>query len=447
VPEWLDLEPTLTEEQNRQQTEVVLGRLERHVHPLLARNLRLLNEEFIEWRSAGCYVYNPLGHAYFDAVGAGGVFGLGHSHPKVVEAVRRQLDRGGLSVRTGLVPGHLELLERLSRRVPGQMPYGYIGSTGTEAMEAALKLARLTTGRSGLVGMEMGYHGMSVATLSVSGTSYWREGFAPLLQDCRLVPFNDLAAADTAITSSTAAVFVEPVQWASGCTVASPEFLSGLRRLCDERGALLILDEIQTGLGRTGRWFAADHSGVIPDMISVGKNLSGGLMPVSALMFNQKVQDACLRRPLFNNSTFGGNPLACAAALAALEVLEEEALIPRVEELGRRLETGLDSLKKACPSVVAGHRGQGLMRCIFTRDPRYGLMVSSILMKDHRMILPSMAHAPYVLRMSPPFICSDVDIDRILDSLGEACARVKEMGLPGIDRYMREVGKKLAEGS
>jgi len=375
------------------------------------------------------------------------VFGLGHSHPKVVEAVRRQLDRGGLSVRTGLVPGHLELLERLSRRVPGQMPYGYIGSTGTEAMEAALKLARLTTGRSGLVGMEMGYHGMSVATLSVSGTSYWREGFAPLLQDCRLVPFNDLAAADTAITSSTAAVFVEPVQWASGCTVASPEFLSGLRRLCDERGALLILDEIQTGLGRTGRWFAADHSGVIPDMISVGKNLSGGLMPVSALMFNQKVQDACLRRPLFNNSTFGGNPLACAAALAALEVLEEEALIPRVEELGRRLETGLDSLKKACPSVVAGHRGQGLMRCIFTRDPRYGLMVSSILMKDHRMILPSMAHAPYVLRMSPPFICSDVDIDRILDSLGEACARVKEMGLPGIDRYMREVGKKLAEGS
>lgn len=447
MPEWLDLDPTLSEEENRQQTEVVLGRLERHVHPLLARNLRLLHEEFLEWRAAGCHVYNPLGQAWFDAVGAGGVFGLGHSHPKVVEAVHRQLDRGALSVRTGLVPGHLELLERLSRLVPGQMPYGYVGSTGTEAMEAALKLARLTTGRPGLVGMDMGYHGMSVATLSISGTTYWREGFAPLLDGCRLIPFNDLAAADKAIDSTTAAVFVEPVQWASGCTVATTEFLLGLRRLCDQRGALLILDEIQTGLGRTGRWFAAEHSGVVPDMISVGKNLSGGVMPVSALMFNQKVQDASLRRPLFNNSTFGGNPLACAAALAALDVLEKEDLVQRVEELGRRLEAGLDSLQRTCPAVVAGHRGQGLMRCVFTRDPRYGLMVSSILMKDHRMILPSMAHAPHVLRMSPPFICSHADLDRILSALGEACAQVRAMGLAGIDRYMREVGQKLAEGS
>ncbi len=447
MPEWLDLEQTLTEEKNRQQTEVVLGRLERHVHPVLARNLRILHEEFVEWRSEGCHVYDPLGIPYFDAVGAGGVFGLGHSHPRVVEAVRRQLDRGALSVRTGLIPGHLELLERLSRIVPGQMPYGYIGSTGTEAMESALKLARLTTGRPGLVGMEMGYHGMSVATLSVSGTTYWREGFPPLLEPCRLIPFNDLAAADKAIDSTTAAVFVEPVQWASGCTVASPEFLVGLRSLCDQRGALLILDEIQTGLGRTGRWFAAEHSGVVPDMISVGKTLSGGVMPVSALMYNQKVQEASLRRPLFNNSTFGGNPLACAAALATLEVLESDSLVQRAEELGSRLETGLDTLKTAFPAVVAGQRGQGLMRCLFTRDPRYGLMISSILMKDHHMILPSMAHAPYVLRMSPPFICASADIDRIVATLSEACAKVKALGLPGIDRYMREVGQKLAEGS
>jgi len=162
VTEWLNLDPTLTEEQNQKLTETVLGRLERHVHPQLARNLRLLHEEFIEWRAEGCYVYDPMGRPHFDAVGAGGVFALGHSHPQVTEAVRRQLDRGGLSVRTGLIPGQLELLERLSRLVPGQMPFGYIGSTGTEAMEAALKLARLTTGRPGLVGMQMGYHGMSV---------------------------------------------------------------------------------------------------------------------------------------------------------------------------------------------------------------------------------------------------------------------------------------------
>ena len=284
---WLNMDPTLTEEQNQALTEDVLGRLERHVNPQMARNLRLLHEEFIEWRSEGCYVYDPMGRPYFDAVGAGGVFALGHSHPEVVGAVHRQLDRGGLSVRTGLVPGQLELLERLSRRVPGQMPFGYIGSTGTEAMEAALKLARLTTGRPGLVGMQMGYHGMSVGTLSISGIPYWREGFSPLLEPVRLVPFGDLKAAREAVDSTTAAVFLEPVQWASACSVAPAEYLQGLRRLCDETGALLILDEIQCGLGRTGRWFAADHSGVVPDMISVGKALSGGVMPISALMFNQ----------------------------------------------------------------------------------------------------------------------------------------------------------------
>lgn len=447
MPEWLNLDPTLTEERNQELTRDVLGRLERHVHPMLARNLRLLNEEFIEWRSEGCFVYDPLGQPYFDAVGAGGVFALGHSHPEVVQAVRRQLDRGGLSVRTGLVPGQLELLERLSRLVPGRLPYGYVGSTGTEAMEAALKLARLTTGRPGLVGMQMGYHGMSVGTLSISGISYWREGFAPLLEPVKLVPFGDLQAARAAIDPTTAAVFLEPVQWASACSVASPEYLQGLRRICDEAGALLILDEIQCGLGRTGRWFAAEHSGVVPDMISVGKTLSGGIMPVSALMFSQRVQEAALSRPLFNNSTYGGNPLACAAALATLDVLEHENLIPRAAALGERLEAGLETLRAAFPSLVSGQQGQGLMRCVLTRDPRYGLMISTLLMKKHRMILPSMSHAPHVLRMSPPFICTEADIDRILEALRESCSEVRSLGLPGIDRYIREIGQKLAEGS
>lgn len=444
---WLNMAPTLTEEQNQALTEDVLGRLERHVHPQMARNLRLLHEEFIEWRSEGCYVYDPMGRPYFDAVGAGGVFALGHSHPEVVGAVHRQLDRGGLSVRTGLVPGQLELLERLSQRVPGQMPFGYIGSTGTEAMEAALKLARLTTGRPGLVGMQMGYHGMSVGTLSISGIPYWREGFSPLLEPVQLVPFGDLKAARAAIDSTTAAVFLEPVQWASACSVVPAEYLQGLRRICDEAGALLILDEIQCGLGRTGRWFAADHSGVVPDMISVGKALSGGVMPISALMFNQRVQEASLTRPLFNNSTYGGNPLACAAALATLDVLESQDLVARVAVLGERLKAGLETLRVAFPSVVAGQQGQGLMRCLLTRDPRYGLMISMLLMKEHRMILPSMSHAPHVLRMSPAFICAETDIDHIVQALRASCSEVHSLGLPGIDRHIREIGQKLAEGA
>lgn len=447
MPEALPDEPILTEEQASQLTESVLARLARHVSPVMARNLRILQEEFIEWRSAGCYVYDPRGRAFFDAVGAGGVFGLGHSHPRVVDAVRRQLDRGGLSVRIGLVPRHLELLERLSGVVPGGMPHGYIGNTGTEAMEAALKLARLTTGRPGILGMEMGYHGMSIATLSASGVPYWREGFPPLLDGCRMLPFGDLEAAEAAVDETTAAVVLEPVQWASGCSVAPPDYLQGLRRLCSERGALLLLDEIQTGLGRTGRWFAADHSGVVPDMIAVGKTLSGGVMPLSALMFNERVQEASNRRPLFNNSTFAGNPLACSAALATLDVLESEGLVERARELGEGLELGLDQLRTSFPAVVAGQRGQGLMRCMFTRDPRYGMMIASLLMREHHTLIASMSHAPHVLRLSPSFLTTDEELQRLVEVMGKACQAVQTMGLAGIDRYMREVVGRLEAGS
>lgn len=447
MPDWLSLPEILDEEEHRRLVGGVLDRLERHASPVLARNMRLLGEDFTEWRAEGCYVYDPLGRPHFDAVGAGGVFGLGHSHPRVVEAVRRQLDRGALSVRIGLVPGQLELLERLSRVVPGNMPYGFVGSTGTEAMEAALKLARLATGRPGLIGMQMGYHGMSIATLSVSGTSYWREGFPPLLEPTRLLPFGDVQAAAAAIDDTTAAVVLEPIQWASGCSVAPPEYLRTLKKLCEERGALLILDEIQTGLGRTGRWFAAEHAGVVPDMIAVGKVLSGGVVPVSALMYGDRVQDACNRRALFNNSTFGGNPLACAAAVATLDVLESEGLVARADELGRRLEVGLHRLQSAFPGLVAGQQGQGMMRCLFTRDPRFGMMLANVLMKEHRILLPSMAHAPHVLRMSPAYISTHEEIDRMFGALEQACESVFKMGLAGIDSFMQEVGHKLAGGS
>lgn len=447
MPDWLTLPSTLDEEEHRRLVGEVLDQLERHASPVLARNMRLLEEDFTEWRAEGCYVYDPLGRPHFDAVGAGGVFGIGHSHPRVVEAVRRQLERGALSVRIGLVPGQLELLERLSRVVPGRLAFGFVGSTGTEAMEAGLKLARLTTGRPKLLGMQMGYHGMSIATLSVSGTPYWREGFPPLLEPTALLPFGDPQAAAAAIDDQTAAVVVEPVQWASGCSVAPPEYLRTLRRLCDERGALLILDEIQTGLGRTGRWFAAEHSGVVPDMIAVGKVLSGGIIPVSALMYGERVQEACNRRALFNNSTFGGNPLACAAAIATLDVLESEGLVERAAELGQRLEAGLHALQARFPGLIAGQQGQGMMRCLFTRDPRFGMMLANVLMKEHRVLLPSMAHAPHVLRMSPAYISTHEQIDAMFTALERSCDSVQKMGLDGITAFMEEVGRKLAGGS
>jgi putrescine aminotransferase len=294
------------------------------------------------------------------------------------------------------------------------------------------------------VGTVLGYHGMTIASLSVSGIPYWREGFPPLLEACKLVPYGDLAAMERAIDATTAAVILEPVQWASGCTVAPPGYLAGLRRLCDERGALLIVDEIQTGLGRTGKLLALDHWGVTPDILCLGKVLSGGVVPVSAAVYGPRVQQALLARPMFNNSTYGGNPLACAAAVATLEVLEAEGLVERARVLGQALEAGLARLIAAFPDILVEQRGLGLMRCLFTRDPRYGAMLAILLTSQHRVLLPCMIHAPYVIRFSPPFITSDAQLEQMLGAVEGALGRVREMGTAGIDRYFQEVNQKVS---
>lgn len=447
MSDWNNLPRVLDSETYAEYSQHVLDLMANHVSAKMARSLRLMNEEFLEWRSQGCYVYNAKGEAYYDAVGAGGVFSLGHSHPRVLQAVHKQLDEMPLSIRMGITPKSLELLDRLSKLTPGNLQYGCICNTGTESMECALKLARLTTKRSEFIGMQDGYHGMSIATSSVSGVKYWKEGFSPLLDSCTLLEYNNVEQAAEKITETTAAVFVEPVQWAPGCRVATNKFLQALRQRCDETGALLVLDEIQTGLGRTGSWFACQESGIVPDMISVGKGLSGGVMPVSVLMHNKRIQEAVNAYPLFINSTFAGNPLACAAALAALDVLEGDDLPARVRHLGKLLFQSFNTLTATFPDILTYHSGKGLMRCLFTKHPFFGFMLSMELMKTHHIILPAMSHMPSVLRVSPPFIASDDDIAMIAQAIATSCEKVRAMGLDGITKYLAEVNETLNKGA
>lgn len=440
---WLDMPAELNEEECAAKTAELLDLAARHLDPQIKQGAETNRDlAIIEWRAQGSYIYDIRGQAYYDAAGAGGVFGLGHAHPAVIAAMRKQLDKGGLSLRAGIVPGQLELTAKLAEITPGHLPYAYLGSTGTESIEAGLKLAMLTTGRHKVIGCEFGYHGSSIATVKAGGIPYWHDSIPDVVKDFELVPFNNIEAAQQAIDENTAAFILEPIQWAPGCRVATPDYLRALRQRCDETGTLLILDEIQTGLGRTGAWFCCDHSQVVPDMISVGKTLSGGMIPISALMYNERVHNAEIKRPLFNNSTFSGNPLACAAALAVLDVMEKENLVEHSKAMGALLKRELHRLLMKYPLIFMAQKGLGMMRCIFAREPVFGFVISSLMMIRHHVILPALMHAPFIMRISMALNSSEAEIMEFINKLDATCKEMNEMGPQGMKAYLDKLSGK-----
>jgi putrescine aminotransferase len=433
---WLDMpavvdDPSLRERYRKH----LLQELEDHSYGPLAQHMRITESDLIEWRTDGLYLYTMNGEPYFDCLGAGGVFGLGFNHPDVIGAVRKQLDRSALNTRFAMCPAAGALYEKLAQWAPVGLTRSFLASSGTEAMEAAIKLARLATGKAQLIGTDFGYHGMSIATLSISGLRLWRDGTEPSVGATTVLPFNDIEAMRKAIDKNTAAVILEPVQWASGCEVARTDYLQAVRQLCDENGALLIFDEIQCGLGRTGHNWAHEIMGVVPDILCVGKILSGGVMPLAATMYTEKIYQAEVNRPLFNNSSYGGNSLACAAGFATLEVMERDNLVERSKVLGDRVGQAFDQLAVDFPTVVKGQRGVGLMRCMILTQPMLGLLVQDFVRVDHNILIASMLHIPEFVRISPPFICKDEDIEKLIAAIRSTCAKIAKMTEADVYKY------------
>ncbi|HIB67059.1 MAG TPA: aspartate aminotransferase family protein [Phycisphaerales bacterium] len=419
LPTYLSKEDNLSAEEAQAIHDQTGRVLEANVVPFLAKAQRIMGSAFLEWRGEGKYILTPDGTKFFDCVGAGGVFGLGFAHPDIVEAVTLQARRGGLATRAGFIPGQAELAEKLLSLTPKSLQYVYYGNSGTEAVEAAIKMARVATGKKKLIGTHLGYHGMSVATISLSGIGMWRDGIGPYLEGTQLVTHGSLAALEEVVDSDTAAVVLEPIQWASGCKVVDKDYFKGVKALCEKHGAMLILDEVQTGLGRTGKVFAMEHWDVEPDLLCVGKVLSGGMVPISAVVYNQRVHKGERMRPLFNNSSFGGNPLACAAGITTLNLLSDR-YFQRAEKLGDLLGESFEEIKSKFPEHVAGYHGLGLMRCLEFSNPLYGAVFAEWLRRDESIITAAMGHIPQFVRISPPFICEDEDIV----ALKESCLRV-----------------------
>lgn len=313
----------------------------------------------------GSRVRDVAGREYLDLMAGWGVTCIGHCHPALVEAIREQ---AGLLMQTTNVFYTLpqtQLLERLAAIAPGDITRSFFTNSGTEAIEGAIKLAHRATGRAKFVSTHGSFHGRTLGALHVIGTEKHRAPYAPLLHESVRVPFDDLDAAACAIDAQTAAFIVEPVQGEGGVNVPRDGYLRGLAELCHARGALLICDEVQTGIGRTGRMFACEHEGVVPDVMALGKGLGGGF-PVAAFLCTEAVARTVALGE--HGTTFGGNPLACAAASAVLRVVEEEKLVARAAELGARLHARLRAFAGERPDRAAGARGKGLLQALMLRD-------------------------------------------------------------------------------
>jgi len=399
----------------------------RYVNPTLARVMRLSGSPTAV-RAEGCTVWDAQGKAYLDFAGGYGVFTLGHRHPRVLAAVRDQLERMPLSAKTMFNPVLARLAERLAELTPGDLALSFLTNSGTEAVEAALKLARAATGRTRFVATDQAYHGKTFGALSVSGRDAFRRPFEPLLADVLRVPFGDLAALEAALPGA-AAFIVEPIQAEGGVNLPPAGYLAAAHVHCRSAGVLLILDEVQTGLGRCGARFAADTEGVVPDVMTLAKGLSGGVIPIGAMITTARLWEAAYRQdPLLHTSTFGGNELACAAALAALDVLEEEGLAERAAMRGAQLLAGARAIADEYPGVIETVRGRGLLVGVVLRHEGYG---GAILpeMLHHGVTAAWTLNQQRVIRLEPPLIVDAAQIAEALAALRAGVARAwRELG-------------------
>jgi len=359
-------------------------------------------------RGEGAYLFDADGRRYVDLGATHGVGNLGATPPAVVEAVREQVGRL-VHLGSGYAnPVRTAFLERLLGLLPSRFSRVFLGNSGTEAVEAAIKIARSATGRPKVVAARRGFHGRTLGALSATWRRELREPFEPLVPEFVHVAYNDPAAFDGVVDERTALVLLEPVQGEGGVHVGTPEYLRAARAACDRAGALLGFDEVQTGLGRTGRRFAFEHSGVVPDLLALAKSLAGGL-PIGATVTSSEVE-ARFRGSHY--STFGGNPLVCAAGLAALETLVRERLAERAAALGEVARPRLGALPA---EKVREVRGLGLMWGIELRD-RAAPVLAALQARGY-LAIPA---GSTVVRLLPPLVISESDWDGGLGALEES---------------------------
>jgi ornithine--oxo-acid transaminase len=432
----------------------------RHLDPSLVDVLRILGFDKHYVSSRGSYVYDADGRAYLDFHTGEGFASLGHNHPDVRDVLHATLDAGlidGVQIHYSPLAGMLA--EALTDRLPDALDAVFFASTGAEAVDSAMKFARAATGRERFISCENSFHGVTLGPLSLVGDEFFKEGFGPLLPGCARVPFGDLDALEAELRENDVAAFiVEPIQ---GRMVTLPPdgYLQGAQELCRRYGTLFVADEIQTGLGRTGKWFALEHSNLDPDFVLVGKALSGGYMPVAAMVTTREIfQKAVgtLERSYVHQSTYGRNRLSMAAGLATIRIIERDALAEHAANVGAFLHDGLEQLRQRY-EIVKQIRASGLMIGIELQAPSSrvaklnwrlihmaseGLFPQLIVIplhRDHGMITMA-AGKNDVIKLLPPLTLSEAEARSFLAALDGVLADCEGSGSKNWS-VVREIAK------
>lgn len=406
----------------------------KHVNPEEANLLKLANVDKRYIRAEGIYLYDDEGKSYMDFSAGYGALNLGHNPPEVLEAVRN-----ASSLPSILLAGYNHLMgalaANLSELLPGNLTMTAFGSGGAEAVELALKTARAYSHRKKFISCHNAYHGLTFGALSVGGATRYRRVFGPLLEHCETIPFGDLESLEQKLRGGDVAAFIiEPVQGEGGAIVPPCGYLKDAEELCHRYGALLILDEIQTGFGRTGKLFALEYDGAVPDIVILSKSLGAGVIPISVSVTTEEIwKKAFGARDRFDLviSTFGGNPGACAAALKTIEIMLRDDLSGRAADIGRYSKERLEMLKSK-HSLIKEIRGKGLMLGIELNSPSIGgaalrenlaPMIISHLLNNHGILTSYYDLAPLVLRFEPPLTVTKDQVDKAVDSLDAAFSK------------------------
>jgi ornithine--oxo-acid transaminase len=433
----------------------------RRLNEQMVRVLKTIGYDVGFCKGRGQYLYDREGQRYLDLLSGFGVFAVGRNHPTIRSALRSVIDADlpnlvqmDVSTLAGL------LADRLLALVP-HLDKVFFANSGTESVEAAIKFARAATGRSGIAYCSHAFHGLTYGALSLNGDETFRRGFEPLLPDCVCVPFNDLAALDRALSSRRIAAFVvEPIQ-GKGVILPEEDYLRGVQDLCRRYETLFIADEIQTGIGRTGKFLAGEHWGIEPDMVLLAKALSGGHVPVGAVLMRKWVHDKVfsrMERSVVHGSTFGKNDLAMAAGIATLEVMKAERVVENAARIGDRLLRDLSALK-ARYELLKDVRGQGLMIGIEFGSPSsfklkaswnvletaskglFCQLITIPLFKEHKILTQVAGHASHTIKLLPPLIIDAKDCEWIARAFDAVIADSHHAGA------VWSLGKNLVEGA
>ncbi|MCX7074370.1 MAG: aspartate aminotransferase family protein [Methylococcales bacterium] len=433
---------------------------EQFLNNQMVRVLKTIGYDRHYKKAVGQYLYDQEGTEYLDLLSGFGVFAIGRNHPTVIEALKEtltlelpnlvQLD---VSILSGL------LAKEILKTTPENITKMFFCNSGTEAVEAAIKFARFTTQRDKIVFCEHGYHGLTMGALSLNGENIFKEGFGSLLPNCEAVPFNDLVALEKALSGKDVAAFiVEPIQ-GKGVNLPDDNYLPEVQRLCKQYGTLFVADEVQTGLGRTGKFWAVDHWNVQPDMICMAKGLSGGFVPVGGVALTTKIMDTVynrMDRAVVHGSTFAKNNMAMAAGLATLEVMKNENLVENSLKIGTEIINNLNAMSSRY-ELLKEARGKGMMIAIEFQSPKslklkagwmmleaankglFCQMVTIPLFKEHHILTQVAGHGMNVVKLLPPLNLTPKDHDTIISAFDATIAETHKMG-----GSIWDLGKNLA---